>query len=96
MPSEAGCCQLKELNVYMVVLGLLLLILKWAGYGPVAQWSYWMVLCPFALAVIWWAYADASGWTKQREIDKMEERKKKRRQENLEALGMDPRSRRKR
>lgn len=82
--------------MYMVVLGLLLLILKLAGFGPVGQWSYWAVLWPFALAVIWWTYADSSGWNKRREIEKMEDRKKKRRQDNLEALGMDPRSRRKR
>lgn len=80
----------------MVVLGVLLLAMKLAEIGPVGQWSYWAVLWPFGLAVLWWAYADASGWTKKREIDKMEERKKKRRQDNLEALGMDTKSRRKR
>ncbi len=82
--------------MYMVVLGVLLLILKLADFGPVGQWSYWAVLWPFALAVMWWTYADSSGLNKRREIEKMEERKKKRRQDNLEALGMDTRSRRKR
>lgn len=62
--------------MYMVVLGVLLLILKLAEFGPVGQWSYWAVLWPFALAVIWWSYADSSGWNKRREIEKMEERKK--------------------
>ena len=82
--------------MYMVVLGVLLLILKFAEFGPVGQWSYWAVLWPFAVAVVWWSFADASGWTKRREIDKMEDRKKKRRQDNLEALGMDERRQRKR
>ena len=54
------------------------------------------MLWPFAGAVLWWAYADKSGWTKRREIDKMEERKKLRRQTNLEALGMDEKGRRQR
>ena len=82
--------------MYMVVLGVLLLILKFAEFGPVGQWSYWAVLWPFAVAVVWWSFADASGWTKRREIDKMEDRKKKRRQDNLEALGMDEHRQRKR
>ena len=80
----------------MVVLGVLLLILKLAEFGPFGEWSYWAVLWPFGLAVVWWAYADASGWTKQREIDKMEDRKKKRREDSMQALGMDPKGRRKR
>ncbi len=80
--------------MYLVVLGVLLLAMKLAELGPVGAWSYWAVLWPFAGAVIWWAYADKSGWTKRREIDKMEERKKLRRQTNLEALGMEPKKRR--
>ncbi len=82
--------------MYLVVLGVLLLAMKLAELGPVGGWSYWAVLWPFAGAVIWWAYADKSGWTKRREIDKMEDRKKMRRQTNLEALGMDPKKRRQR
>lgn len=80
--------------MYLVVIGVLLLAMKLAELGPVGAWSYWAVLWPFAGAVIWWAYADKSGWTKRREIDKMEERKKLRRQTNLEALGMEPKKRR--
>jgi small Trp-rich protein len=82
--------------MYLVVLGVLLLVMKLAEFGPVGEWSYWAVLWPFAGAVAWWAFADKSGWTKRREMDKMEERKKLRRQTNLEALGMDEKSRRQR
>lgn len=82
--------------MYLVVLGVLLLAMKLTEIGPAGQWSYWAVLWPFAGAVIWWAYADKSGWTKRREMDKMEERKKMRRQTNLEALGMDEKARRQR
>ena len=81
--------------MYMVVLGVVLLILKLAEFGPVGHWPYWAVLWPFGLAVIWWSYADSSGFNKRREIEKMEDRKRKRRRHNLEALGMDPQSRRK-
>jgi small Trp-rich protein len=82
--------------MYLVVLGVLLLVMKLAELGPVAQWSYWIVLAPFAGAVVWWAYADSSGWTKRREIDKMEERKRERRRNNLDALGLDEKGRRQR
>ncbi len=75
--------------MYMVGLGLLLLIMKLAEFGPVGAWSWWFVLMPFGLAIVWWAWADSSGWTKRREIDKMDARKVKRRNDNLDALGID-------
>jgi small Trp-rich protein len=82
--------------MYLVVLGVLLLVMKLTEFGPVAQWSYWIVLAPFAGAVVWWSYADASGWTKRQEIEKMEERKRERRRNNLDALGLDDKGRRQR
>ena len=57
--------------MYLLLMGILALALKYLEIGPVAAWSWWVVLSPFALAVAWWAWADASGYTKQREIDKM-------------------------
>ena len=78
-----------------MLLGILLLVLKLAGLGPVADWSWWVVLGPFALAVAWWAFADGSGLTQRRAMDKMEKTKAERRNRNLEALGMGPRRERK-
>lgn len=72
-----------------VVLGVLLIALKLAEVGMVAVWSWWWVLSPFACAAVWWAYADASGYTKRREMDKLEDRKLERRRKNLEAMGID-------
>ena len=80
--------------MYMVVLGVLLLALKVTDLGPVAGMPWWAVLLPFGLAVLWWAWADASGWTKRREMDKMERKKKDRRAKNLDALGVDTKGRR--
>ncbi len=80
--------------MYLVVLGVLLIVMKWAEFGPVAEWSWWWVLAPFAGAVVWWAWADSSGYTKRREIDKIEERKRARRVGALDALGMDAKGRR--
>ena len=72
----------------MVILGVLLLVAKMAEWGPIAGWSWWIILAPFGAAVLWWEFADSSGWTKQREMNKMEERKKDRRERAMEALGM--------
>ena len=76
-----------------VVVGVVLVALKWAEFGPVGQWDWWWVLLPFALAVVWWAIADSTGLTKRREMDKMDDRKKERRRKHLAALGLNPRER---
>jgi len=74
--------------MWFIVAGVLLIGLKLADFGPVGAWSWWLVLAPFALAAVWWAYADATGYTKRREMDKLEERKRDRRRKNMEALGI--------
>lgn len=73
--------------MYLVLLGLLLFILKWMEIGPVANWPWWGVLTPFAGAVVWWTWADATGYYKRREMRKMEERQNKRRERSMEAIG---------
>ena len=84
-----------------VAIGVLLLILNIFGIGPVGRWNWditgdmWKFLVPFVLAVIWWVWSDVSGLNKRREMERMEKRKKDRRQENLAKLGLDTRSRRK-
>ncbi|MGY4829633.1 TIGR04438 family Trp-rich protein [Sphaerotilaceae bacterium SBD11-9] len=80
--------------MYLVVLGVLLLVMKVAEFGPVAEWSWFAVLWPFLAAVVWWAWADSTGYTKRRQMDKMDARVAKRREENLENLGMDAKGRR--
>jgi small Trp-rich protein len=80
--------------MYLILIGVLLLLLKFADFGPVGQWSWWVVLAPFAGAAIWWAWADASGWSKRRAMDKMQDRKDERRRRNMEALGTEPRRKR--
>jgi small Trp-rich protein len=75
--------------MWFVTLGCLLIALKLADFGFVAMWSWWWVLSPFAAAFVWWAYADASGLTKKREMDKLDNRKLERRRKSMEALGID-------
>lgn len=72
-----------------IVIGVLLIVLKLADVAPVATMAWWWVLSPFALAAAWWAYADGSGLTKRREMDKLEDKKKERRQKAMDALGID-------
>ncbi|MEY4862976.1 MAG: hypothetical protein RLZ51_1071 [Pseudomonadota bacterium] len=38
--------------------GAVLLALKALGVEPVAGWSWWWVLSPFALTVIWWEWLE--------------------------------------
>jgi small Trp-rich protein len=77
-----------------IVLGVLLLVLKIGELTAVGAWPWWAILSPFAAAALWWWFADTTGWTKRREVDKMEAKKRKRRIDNLDALGMDAKGRR--
>lgn len=77
--------------MYAVIVGVLLLVAKVAEFGPIADWSWWIVLAPFGAAVLWWQYADSSGLTKRREIEKIEQRKQERREKAMAALGIDAR-----
>ena len=84
-----------------VVIGLVLIGLNIADVGPFGRWNWeffgdlWKFCVPFVLAILWWVYSDKSGLNKRREMQRMEDKKKARREQNLEALGMDTRSRRK-
>ena len=84
-----------------VIIGLVLIGLNIADIGPFGLWNWeffgdlWKFCVPFVLAIIWWVYSDKSGLNKRREMQRMEDKKKARREQNLEALGMDTRSRRK-
>jgi small Trp-rich protein len=75
--------------MWFVVIGCALLAMKVIEFGFVAEWSWLWILSPFGLAVAWWSFADASGLTKRREMDKLEERKHERRRKHMEALGLN-------
>ncbi len=77
-----------------LILGIVLLVLKFFEFGWVAGWPWWVVLAPFGLAVLWWAIADSIGLTQRRAMQKMEKRKTDRRERQLEDLGLKPRPRR--
>ena len=74
--------------MYFLLIGIVALVLKYLEIGPVATLSWLIVLSPFALAVVWWAWADASGYTKRKEIEKMDKRKQDRIDKQRDAMGM--------
>jgi small Trp-rich protein len=47
-----------------------------------------VLLIPFGLTILWWAWADASGYNRRKQVKKMEERTKERLKKQQEALGM--------
>ena len=87
--------------MFFIIIGVVLIGLNLFDVGPFGAWNWdffgdlWKFTVPFILATLWWIYADKSGMNKRREMDRMEKRKKNRRKENLAALGMDTRARRK-
>ncbi|MEJ1129562.1 TIGR04438 family Trp-rich protein [Variovorax sp. CCNWLW225] len=79
-----------------LLLGLLGIGLKYFEVGMVAGWSWWIVLSPFALAVAWWAWADSSGYTKRKVIEREERRKQARIDRQRSNMGLPPNNRPKR
>jgi len=79
--------------MYFVGLGLVLMLLKFLEIGPVASLSWIWVLSPFAMAVAWWAWADASGYTKKRAMERENERKNARILRSRENIGTQGKSR---
>jgi small Trp-rich protein len=77
--------------MYLLVLGIILLAMKYLEFGPVAEWSWWVVLSPFALAVVWWTWADHTGYTKRKAVERENERKQARIDRSREQLGLGTR-----
>ncbi|WP_048440024.1 TIGR04438 family Trp-rich protein [Caenimonas sp. SL110] len=75
-------------------LGILLLAMKYLEIGPVAGLDWMWVLSPFALAVAWWAWADWSGYTKKKAVQREDEKKQNRIDKNKASLGIKPRNKR--
>jgi small Trp-rich protein len=73
--------------MYFVGLGLVLMVMKYLEVGPVATLAWVWVLSPFALAVAWWAWADSSGYTKKRAMERELARKNERINKNRENIG---------
>ena len=79
--------------MYLLGIGILFLIMKYLEVGPVATWPWWVVLTPFGLAVAWWTWADMSGYTKRKAVERENVRKQARIDKSREALGLGPKKR---
>ncbi len=80
--------------MYLLGIGIVLILLKYLEIGPLAAWSWLWVLARFGLAVAWWSWADATGYTKRKAMDRMDKRKQERLDKNREALGLGIKKRR--
>lgn len=78
--------------MWFVAIGVLVQILNLAGIGPVGAWTWkeqwWIMLAPFVLAILWWAWADWSGLTQRKAMKKVDDKREARRQKSLDALGL--------
>lgn len=74
--------------MYLLGLGVILLGLKLFEVGPVATWNWLWVLSPFAGAVVWWTWADWSGYTKKKAMEKEDARKQARIDKSRASLGL--------
>lgn len=73
-----------------LLIGIAGLLMKYLEVAPVAAWSWWIVMSPFALTVAWWTWADKSGYSKRVEVARMDKRKKLRIDKQREKIGMLP------
>lgn len=74
--------------MWFLLLGILGVALKYLEIGPVAELSWWIVLIPFALTLAWWAWADSSGYTKRKVMEKEARRRDARIERQRSQLGM--------
>lgn len=73
--------------MYFLGVGIILLVMKYMLIAPVADWSWLTVLAPFGLAAAWWTWADASGYTRRKAMERDDRRRQERIERQREALG---------
>jgi len=80
--------------MWFVFIGIALIVCNFAGIGPMASWNwdltgdFWKFAVPFVVAAFWWAWSDASGLTKRRAMQRDDQRKRDRRDRNIDAMGL--------
>ncbi len=79
--------------MYLLGLGIVFLLMKYLEVEPVAAWSWWIVLAPFGLAVVWWAWADASGYTRRKAMEREDKRRQDRIDKQRQNIGTQRRRR---
>ena len=74
--------------MWFLMLGVLGALLKYLEIDPVAQWAWWIVLVPFGLALAWWSWADWSGYTKRKVVERENARRQARIDRQRSNLGL--------
>ncbi len=75
--------------MWFLLIGVAIFGWKWYELGPIYDWSWdneWWVAVPFVLAVAWWAWADWSGYTKRKAMERESEKKDARIEKQRENL----------
>ena len=79
-----------------VIIGIILLALKLLEIGPVAAWSWWWILAPFAMAFLWWEIIDPMfSLSQKRAMRESDARRKARADKYRESLGLGTSKRKK-
>jgi len=74
--------------VFLLLAAIALSIAKIAAIEPVTGWSWWTILPLYGATAVWWALADALGYTRWRQKKKTERKQQKREMERRRALGL--------
>ncbi len=73
-------------------IGVLLLLMKCFEIGPVGQWSWWIVLIPFGVALLWFEVIEPYfGLDKKKAHDDIEKVREERIRKQLERRPAPPR-----
>ncbi len=65
--------------MWLLYVGLILLVSKLLDFGPLADLSWWWVVLPFVLSLIWWEVVERRlGLDKKKAFDELEVAKKER------------------
>ncbi len=80
--------------MYLLGLGIILMLMKYLEFGPVANWSWLWVLSPLPAAIAWWSWADSSGYTKRKAMEREDQRRQERLDRTKDAIGTNYKKRR--
>lgn len=72
----------------LFVLGVLLVVLKLAGFPGFGGLSWWWLALPFVLALLWWRLADSLGITQADAARRLQDKARKRRHDQMVNLGL--------
>jgi small Trp-rich protein len=71
--------------MWIFYIGLVLLVSKLLDFGPLADLSWWWVLMPFVIALIWWeVFERRLGLDRKKASDELEKAKRERIERALE------------